>query len=233
MRAMILAAGLGTRMRPLTDHCPKPLLKVQGKTLIEYQIERLVAAGITEIVINHAYLGQQIEDYVGDGHRWQASVQYSAEPQGEPLETGGGIFKALPLVSPDHEPFLVVNGDIWIDLDYAQLVQTWQQNPQFKNDLIYLVMVNNPSHHPDGDFHLTHEHRLHVSGSDQYTFSGVSILHPELFRESTSGAFKLAPLFRQAMAQNKAAGYLYSGYWLDVGTPERLNELDQHLKNYE
>lgn len=229
MRAMILAAGLGTRMRPLTNTCPKPLLKVQGKPLIEYQVERLVSAGVTEIVINHAYLGQQIEAYLGNGEQLQAHIQYSAEPHDEPLETGGGIFKALPKLSPDGEPFLVVNGDIWIDLDYGQLVTTWQQQHQ-PEDLIHLVMVNNPPHNPNGDFQLTERGRLTESGSSKTTFSGVSLLHPKLFQSCQPGTFKLAPLFREAMAQNQASGQLYTGYWLDVGTPERLNELDKHIQ---
>lgn len=235
MRAMILAAGLGTRMRPLTDHCPKPMLKVKNKPLIEYQIERLAKAGVHDIVINHAYLGDQIEEYVGDGRRWQVKVQYSAEPLNQPLETGGGIFKALPKVSPDGEPFLVVNGDIWIDLDYDQLLSDWSEQQQTRlsgnqdNELIYLVMVNNPDHHPDGDFALTEEGLLKETGEKQYTFSGVSILNPELFNGCSEGAFKLAPLLRQAMKQNKGRGQHYPGYWLDVGTPQRLNELEQHI----
>ena len=225
MRAMILAAGLGTRMRPLTDSCPKPLLKVNGKPLIEYQIERLVEAGVKDIVINHAYLGDQIEAYVGDGAKWGAHVQYSAEPSSEPLETGGGIFNALEKVSPDGQAFLVVNGDIWIDLDYAELVEGHLKG------LVHLVMVNNPDHNPTGDFHLTENGQLLASGDQRSTFSGVSILNPELFNDCQAGAFKLAPLFRQAMEQHQASGQLYQGYWLDVGTPQRLNELEQHLKN--
>ena len=230
MRAMILAAGLGTRMRPLTDHCPKPLLKANGKALIEYQIERLVKAGIKEIVINHAYLGQQIEDFIGDGQQWGANICYSPEPDGEPLETGGGIFKAMNLVSPDGQPFLVVNGDIWIDLDYGQLITDWEKSEGHGQDLIHLVMVNNPSHNPSGDFHLTATGRLEENGSNKCTFSGVSVLTPDLFAGCKQGAFKLAPLFKDAMKQQRASGQHYSGYWLDVGTPARLNELEQHIQ---
>lgn len=224
MRAMILAAGLGTRMRPLTNHCPKPLLKVAGKPLIEHQIERLVKAGVKEIVVNHAYLGHQIEDFVDDGTKWGAHVQFSAEPADEPLETGGGIFKALSLVSPDGEPFVVVNGDIWIDLDYSTLVD------KNLDGLIHLVMVKNPEHNPSGDFQLDDQHNLHKDGENKFTFSGVSIIDPKLFVDCEAGAFKLAPLFKEAMDQQSASGELYNGYWLDVGTPERLNELESHLK---
>lgn len=230
MRAMILAAGLGTRMRPLTDNCPKPLLKANGKALIEYQIERLAKAGISHIVINHAYLGQQIEDFVSSGEKWGVNVSYSAEPAGEPLETGGGIFKALNQVSPDGQPFLVVNGDIWIDLDYGQLISDWEKSHSSHQDLIHLVMVENPEHNPNGDFALTETGRLVEKGTNKYTFSGVSVLNPELFDDCESGAFKLAPLFRTAMQKKRASGQRYSGFWLDVGTPERLNELEQHLQ---
>lgn len=222
MKAMILAAGLGTRMRPLTDHTPKPMLKVAGKPLIQYQIERLVDAGITEIVINHAYLGEQIETYLGDGAQFDCKITYS--PESEPLETGGGIFKALPLLGDD--PFLLVNGDVWIDMDYGLLSN--QNNIQ----LAHLVLVNNPEHNLNGDFHI-HKGEVGYKNSEEcFTFSGVSIIHPDLFNGCEAGVFKLAPLLKKAMDAKQVSGELYSGYWLDVGTPERLNQLEQHIQSH-
>lgn len=233
MRAMILAAGLGTRMRPLTNHTPKPMLKVAGMPLIEHQVRRLVAAGITDIVINHAYLGQQIEAYLKDGLDFNCRIQYSAEP--EPLETGGGIFKALPLLG--EAPFLLVNGDIWLDLDY-RLLMSQAVTASMENKLAHLVLVNNPEHNPDGDFYiadgLVSQNYLGQGNKDKYTFSGVSIIHPDLFVGCAAGVFKLAPLFKQAMDDAKVSGQLYSGYWLDVGTPERLASLETYIeKNIE
>jgi len=242
MRAMILAAGLGTRMRPLTDHCPKPLLTANGKALIDYQLERLAKVGVTDVVINHAYFGEQIEQHVGDGSRWQLNVQFSPEPANEPLETGGGIFQALPLLSPDGEPFLVVNGDVWIDLDYAELMSQQTRmaatlaHSALPFPLAHLVMVDNPTHNPQGDFVLGENGLLidqpqsdaHAGGL-ALTFSGISVLHPDLFKHSQAGAFKLAPLLRDAMAKGRVSGQHYSGYWLDVGTPQRLQALDRHL----
>lgn len=229
MRAMILAAGLGTRMRPLTNHTPKPMLKVAGVPLIEHQVRRLVAAGITDIVINHAYLGEQIEAYFKDGLDFNCRIQYSAEP--EPLETGGGIFKALPLLG--EAPFLLVNGDIWLDLDY-RLLMSQSVTAYTQNKLAHLVLVNNPEHNPDGDFYITDglvsENYLGQGNKNKYTFSGVSIIHPDLFVGCTSGVFKLAPLFKQAMGDSKVSGQLYSGYWLDVGTPERLASLETYIE---
>ena len=232
MRAMILAAGLGTRMRPLTNTTPKPMLKVAGKPLIEHQITRLVEAGITDIVINHAYLGEQIEQYFGDGANFGCSIQYSAES--EPLETGGGIFKALPLLGDD--PFLLVNGDIWLDMNYQSLTI----NPM--KGLAHLVLVNNPEHNEGGDFYLTDglvteeaNTSTDKNAGDKFTFSGVSILDPRLFKGCSAGVFKLAPLLKQAMhsepnAASQVTGELYQGYWLDVGTPERLSALEQHIQ---
>ena len=230
MRAMILAAGLGTRMRPLTNHTPKPMLKVAGKPLIEHQVNRLVAAGITDIVINHAYLGEQIEAYLKDGSQLGCRIQYSGES--EPLETGGGIFKALPMLGDD--PFLLVNGDIWLDMDYGALLDAPLKG------LAHLVLVNNPDHNPGGDFHLLNGHvgltdASEIETGDRFTFSGVSVLHPRLFDGCEAGVFKLAPLFKAAMTSTdqhefcQVSGQLYQGYWLDVGTPERLDALEKHL----
>lgn len=226
MRAMILAAGLGKRMRPLTDHTPKPMLKVAGVPLIEHQVRRLVKAGFSEIVINHAYLGEQIEAYLKDGSQFGCQIHYSAEEP--PLETGGGIFKALPLLG--EEPFLLVNGDIWLDLDYGALRQTRLTG------LAHLVLVDNPDHNPDGDFYLQVNHVStsilgQVGEVNKYTFSGVSIIDPKLFQACNPGVFKLAPLLTAAMDENKVTGQLYSGYWLDVGTPERLMALEKHIAN--
>lgn len=222
MKAMILAAGFGTRMRPLTDHTPKPMLKVAGKPLIEHQINRLVKAGITEIVINHAYLGEQIEAYLKDGSDFGCSIQYSAEET--PLETGGGIFKALPLLS--REPFLLVNGDVWCEFDYGHL-------SDFTLDgLAHLLMVPNPEFHPDGDFALEFGPKgglIKRGGAERFTFSGISILHPDLFNGCEAGVFKLAPLLTAAMDNGRVSGQLYSGPWIDVGTPQRLQDVGDLL----
>ena len=220
MKAMILAAGKGERMRPLTLHTPKPLIQAGSKRLIEYHLEALAKAGFTDIVINHAWLGQQIEGYLGDGAQYGVRIQYSAE--GEPLETGGGIFKALPLLG--DEPFLVVNGDIWTDYDFASLNQPL-------NGLAHLVMVDNPAHHPSGgDFYIK-DGVLHdaAAGADNLTFSGISVLHPELFAGCSAGAFKLAPLLRDAMAKGLVTGEHMNGRWIDVGTLERLAQVETLL----
>jgi N-acetyl-alpha-D-muramate 1-phosphate uridylyltransferase len=217
MRAMILAAGRGNRMRPLTDHTPKPLLPAGGKPLILHHIERLAAAGLRDIVINHAHLGDRIEAVLGDGADLGVSIRYSAEEQA--LETGGGIFKALPLLGSD--PFLVVNGDIWTDAPFAGLALG-------DGDLAHLVLVANPPHNPVGDFAL-HEGRVREDGGRKFTFSGVGLYSPALFAGCTAGAFPLAPLLRDGMAQGRVGGRLHRGHWYDIGTPERLAELDQML----
>lgn len=218
-RAMILAAGRGNRMRPLTDLTPKPLLCVGGKPLIQYHVERLVAAGVRELAINHAHLGGLIESALGDGARFGASIRYSPEGEGRALETGGGIFRALPLLGPG--PFLVVNADIWTDIDFADLgVAT--------DDLAHLVLVPNPAHHPAGDFALDGA-RVRTDGTPRYTFSGVGVYRPELFDGCVPGAFPLAPLLRLAMGSDRAGGRLHRGQWWDIGTPERLAQLDRRL----
>ena len=217
---MILAAGRGERMRPLTDHTPKPLLKVAGKPLIVWHIERLARAGICDLVINHAHLGQQIEDLLGDGAQWGVHIRYSREGEGRALDTGGGIFRALPLLG--GAPFLVVNADVWCDLDPRQLNLG-------ADDLVQLVMVDNPPQHPAGDFHLAGG-RLSATAEPRLTYSGIGIYHPELFDGCSAGAFPLAPLLRSAMTAGRAGGEHYRGRWTDVGTPQRLAELDRALR---
>ena len=220
MKAMILAAGKGERLRPLTLHTPKPLIRAGGVPLIEYHLRALAAAGFTEIVINHAWLGQQIEDHLGDGSRFGVSIQYSAE--GEPLETGGGIFKALPLLG--DQPFAVINGDIWTDYDFAGLRQPL-------TGLAHLVLVDNPAHHPNGDFYLQGAQVLDaLPGVDALTYSGIAVLSPGLFAGATPCAFKLAPLLRKAMADGQVTGERLQGHWVDVGTHERLAEVESLIK---
>ena len=216
MKAMILAAGKGERMRPLTLTTPKPLVRAGGVPLIEYHLRALAAAGFTEIVINHAWLGQQIEDYLGDGSRYGVSIQYS--PEGEPLETGGGIFRALPLLGDDA--FVVVNGDIWTDYDFSVLHQPIV-------GLAHLVLANNPAHHPNGDFQLIDgQVRDGQPDAATLTYSGIAVLHPQLFEGCSAGAFKLAPLLRAAMASGQVSGEHLNGQWVDVGTHERLAEAE-------
>ena len=219
MKAMILAAGKGERLRPLTLHTPKPLVPVAGVPLIEYHLRALAAAGICDVVINHAWLGQQIEDHLGDGARFGVQIRYSAEH--EPLETGGGIFRALPLLG--DEPFLLVNGDIWTDYSFAKL-------PRSLDGLAHLVLVDNPAHHPQGDFVLAAgQVRDGEATGERLTYSGLAVLHPRLFGSSQPGAFKLAPLLRQAMAAGQVSGEHYGGRWVDVGTHARLAEVEQLL----
>ncbi|MBC3957832.1 N-acetylmuramate alpha-1-phosphate uridylyltransferase MurU [Pseudomonas triticifolii] len=219
MKAMILAAGKGERMRPLTLHTPKPLVRAGGVPLIEYHLNALREAGFHDLVINHAWLGQQIEDYLGDGQRLGLDIRYS--PEGEPLETGGGIFRALPLLG--DEPFVVVNGDIWTDYDFAAL-----RTPLA--GLAHLVLIDNPAHHPSGDFSLVDgQVRDDDSVGARLTYSGIAILHPRLFAGCEAGAFKLAPLLRDAMREGKVTGEHFKGRWVDVGTHERLAEVEQLL----
>lgn len=221
MKAMILAAGRGERMRPLTDHTPKPLLKVGGKPLIVWHLERLAKAGFKEVVINHAHLGEQIEQALGDGSQWAMQVQYS--PEKTALETAGGIANALPLLGA--EPFLVVNGDTFTEIDFGVLKHALQANHH-----AHLVLVNNPPQHPNGDFAIEAD-RLKNTGEKMLTFSGVGVYHPDLFASVTRGEpAKLAPLLRQAIAENQATAEYYQGVWHDVGTPERLNMLNEELK---
>lgn len=223
-KAMILAAGRGERMRPLTDATPKPLLSVAGKPLIVWHIERLASAGYTDLVINHAHLGQQIEATLGDGRHWGVSIRYSPEGEGRALETGGGIHNALPLLG--DEPFLVVNGDVFTDLDFATL-----RLPD--RCLSYLVLVDNPQHHPEGDFHLSGMRvRNTADKTGLLTYSGIGVYRKELFEHCRPGAFPLAPLLREAMGDDKVCGTHYKGHWIDVGTLERYQLLNENIALY-
>lgn len=220
MKAMILAAGRGERMRPLTDHTPKPLLQVGGKPLIVWHLERLASAGFKDVVINHAHLGAQIEAALGDGQRWGVSIQYS--PEKTALETAGGIANAMHLLG--EGPFLVVNGDIFTDIDFSALKI---QSP----NLAHLVMVDNPPQHPHGDFAL-HDGYLQPDGETRFTFSGVGVYHPNLFDSIVPGQpAKLAPLLKNAMSRRLVTGVHHCGQWHDIGTPERLHMLDSQLLN--
>ena len=229
MKAMILAAGRGERMRPLTDHTPKPLLMVGDDPLIIWHIKRLQKAGFNQIVINHAWLGAQIEQTLGDGAQWNVSIQYSPELQGG-LETAGGIATALPLLG--DKPFLVVNGDIFTDVDFSTLKQ--QANLLIENHLLaHLILTAfNPDHHPKGDFALTEDgFALAQTGSEQtprFTFSGVGVYHPKLFEQTPAHEkAKLAPLLRQAMQNHLVTAEKHHGLWLDVGTTERLAKANE------
>lgn len=215
---MILAAGRGERMRPLTDKLPKPLLKVGGVSLIERLIRALVSAGLGDILVNHAHLGQHILETLGDGRRYGANIVYSHESEGG-LETGGGIFRALDLLS---DPFLVVNGDILTDYPFDRLSGAMP-------GLAHIVLVNNPPHHPQGDFHLMGD-RVTTQGPHKLTFSGIGVYRKALFRDCSPGKFPLAPVLRAAMAAGEVTGEHYGGRWWDIGTPERLAQLDEQCR---
>ncbi len=222
MKAMILAAGRGERMRPLTDRLPKPLLAVRGQPMIERIISALAAAGIRDLVINHAHLGALIESALGNGSRLGVCIAYSSE--GEALETAGGIARALPLLG--DAPFLTVNGDLLCDFDFSRL-----NGDILGGDLAHLVLVPNPPHHRNGDFVLA-DGRLATQGDAalRYTFSGIGLYRPELFAGVTAGQkAQLAPLLRAAMDAGRVSGELHRGQWHDVGTPERLAELNAQL----
>ena len=224
MLAMILAAGRGERMRPLTDGTPKPLLQAGGKPLIVWHIERLVRAGITDLVINHAHLGTQIEQALGDGSSFGAMIRYSDE--GTALETAGGIAFALDMLGDD--PFAVVNGDIYCDYNFAHLPKLAAQM-QRNQDTIHLVLVDNPEHHPAGDFGL--QGTRVTDAAPKFTFSGIGLYKPQLFSGISRGTkAPLAPLLREQIALGKASGEHHDGIWVDVGTPQRLDELDKQLR---
>lgn len=230
MKAMILAAGRGERMLPLTLTTPKPLLSAGGKPLIEHHLERLHRAGFREVVINHAWLGEQIEYTLGNGERFGLSLHYSRE--GEPLETAGGIIRALPLlISHGNDWFVVINGDIWADFDLTRL-QPAAFDEQLAVDAV-LVMADNPTHHRRGDFCLNDNGMLseECAGKEgeKLTFTGISLLHRRLFDGLNDQAGKLGPVLRAAMGKGRVAGLHHSGLWVDVGTPERLRALDQQL----
>jgi len=223
LKAMILAAGRGERMRPLTDHTPKPLLEVGGKSLIVWHIERLVYAGFTELVINHAHLGKQIESALGNGNRFGATIHYSDE--GTALETAGGIAFALHLLGA--QPFAVVNGDIWCDYDFARLPQL-ATTLSTRGDMAHLVLVDNPPQHSYGDFGFR-DGRV-TDAAPKLTFSGIGIYQPELFMDIPRGSkAPLAPLLRDRIASGKVSGEHHTGLWFDVGTPQRLAELDRQI----
>lgn len=229
--ALIFAAGLGERMRPLTDHMPKPLLPVGGKPLIVWHLEKLAAAGVHYVVINTSHLAEQFPDTLGDGSRWGLRIRYAYEGS-TPLETGGGMLNALPLLG--HEPFLVVSGDVWCDADFATL-------PAEPEGLAHLLMADNPAHHPNGDFRLDEQGRLHDDGGPQLTYSGIGVFRRELLDDwsrvvgDMPGAdakpprFKLRPLLETAMACGRVAGSHHRGAWTDVGTPTRLAQLESAL----
>jgi len=216
MKAMILAAGRGERMRPYTDTLPKPLLKIGGKYLIEYHLLALQNAGIKDVVINHAYRGAQIEEALGSGQRFGMQIEYSAEGEAG-LETGGGIYKALPLLG--DQPFIVVNGDVWTDYPFANL-------PQHPPELAHLVLVENPEFHSEGDFSLADGY-VSESGPIRLTYSGIAVYQPAFFANSQPGCYSVTPMLREAMAKRHVSGEYYDGQWVDVGTPERLDELDK------
>lgn len=216
--AMILAAGKGERMRPLTEELPKPLLPAGGKPLLQYHLEGLARAGVERIIINHARLGEMIENTFGDGRAFGVEIMYSAEGD-EPLETGGGIKNALPLLGADA--FIAVNADVWSDYDFRQL-------PAAPAGLAHLVLVPNPEHNPEGDFVLEHG-KITIAGGPRFTFSGIGVYTPELFAGCNETVFSLAPVLRSAAGRGEVSGEIYHGRWLDIGTPDRLRRLQASL----
>ncbi|MFN4317610.1 N-acetylmuramate alpha-1-phosphate uridylyltransferase MurU [Acinetobacter parvus] len=225
MKAMILAAGLGNRMRPLTLHTPKPLLEVGGKPLIVWHIEKLQKIGVTEIVINTAWLGEKLANALGDGSQFGVKILWSHE--GEGLETAGGIINALPLLG--DEPFILVNGDVWTTMDFASLLDV-----QLGEQQAHLVLVENPPQHLKGDFILSNGLAYTFEQEqlgEALTYSGIAVLHPRMFVGLENGKRPLAPLLKQAMQQQQVSAEKLQGIWVDVGTPERLEQLDQYIKH--
>ena len=232
MRALIFAAGLGERMRPLTDATPKPLLQVAGKPLIAWHLEKLAAIGVDEVVVNTSWLAEQFPEALGDGSRWGLRIHYSYEGT-TPLETGGGMCNALRWLGDD--PFVAVNGDIWCDADFASLLK----EPRGE---AHLLLVDNPAHNPRGDFMLGDDSHVHSDGETRLTFSGIGVYRASLFADwrnvigTVAGVerepprFKLAPLLRAAMGRGVVTGAYHRGRWTDVGTPERLHQLDTELR---
>ncbi len=221
---MLLAAGRGERMGELTLKTPKPLLPVHGKPLLWHHLNRLSHAGFKEVVINTSYLGEQIQNYVGDGARWNLQVKCTCEP--ERLETAGGILNALPLLG--KQPFLVINGDVWTDYPIEQI-------PRSIPGLAHLILVDNPLHHPEGDFAFSGNEgvttgKVLPEGKNKLTFSGLSVLSPDLFNTCKPGPQPLAPLLRSAMNKSLVTGEHYQGVWIDVGTPERLQQVAPLVK---
>jgi len=215
MRAMILAAGRGERMRPLTDDTPKPLLMAGSKRLIEFHLMNLANAGFRDIVINVAWLGQLIIDTIGNGENYNLNITYSNEKD-QALETGGGIYNALPLLG--EEPFLVINGDVWTDYPFEKLYDFSLQ------DKAHLVLVKNPEHNLDGDFSISGD-RLNENESEKFTYSGIGVYSADFFSHKNNGKYPLAPMIRQYISENKISGELYNGNWMDIGTQQRLNDL--------
>lgn len=223
MKALVLAAGRGERMRPLTDTVPKPLLPVAGRPLIAYHLEALARAGVRDVVVNLAWLGERLRAALGDGARYGVRIRYSDEGT-EALETGGGIFHALPLLGPGA--FFIVNGDTWTDFDFRQLTL----DPEVDGGaLARLVLVKNPAHHPQGDFGLVGDVVVERA-TERLTYAGIGIMRPELFAGSQGGKFPLRPLLERAIAAGSLRGELYRGEWWDVGSPERLHALDVRLR---
>jgi len=228
--AMIFAAGRGERMRPLTDTCPKPLLEVGGKPLIVWQLERLARAGFETIVINHAWLGERIEAALGDGSRWGVRIAYSAE--GAALETAGGIAQALPLLEEDGAPavFAAVSGDVYCDFDYERLAAPAARLAATEDPGMHLVMVPNPSFHPEGDFALV-DGILSLDGSPRYTFGNIGLYDTRMFRGLAPGERRaLRPYYRETLAAGRASGEVFDGLWENVGTPVQLDALDRRLR---
>ncbi|NRA53628.1 MAG: nucleotidyltransferase family protein [Gammaproteobacteria bacterium] len=220
MRAMILAAGRGERMRPLTDNMPKPLIPVNGKPLIEYHLEKLAVAGVTDVVINHAWLGQMLVEQLGDGRRWGLNIHFSNEADAA-LETAGGIANALPLLG--DAPFWVINGDVWTDFDFSSLPQQLSEHK-----LAHLLLTANPEHHPSGDFGLV-DGEVRADDKTKYTYSGIGLYHPSLFSGIGQQPTPLGPLLRQKIAKNQISGQLLMAQWADIGTPQRLALLESQL----
>ncbi|MFE8070592.1 nucleotidyltransferase family protein [Marinobacteraceae bacterium S3BR75-40.1] len=220
MKAMILAAGKGERMRPLTLTTPKPLLQAGGKALIDYHLERLARAGFQDLVINHAWLGEQVEQHVETHTPAGLGIQYSRE--GEPLETAGGLRKALPLLTEGGDWFALVNGDVWTDFDFARLT------PPASGDAL-LVLIDNPSHNQQGDFGLAADGRVTVAGDTHYTYAGIALIHRHLIEAAPPTEDRLGPILKAAAAEGRVWGLIHPGAWIDVGTPDRLQALDRQL----
>jgi MurNAc alpha-1-phosphate uridylyltransferase len=219
VKTVVLAAGKGERLRPLTETTPKPLIEVRGKPLIVHHLERLRDAGFTQLHINTSWLAEKLQTALGDGSRYGVHIHYSYEGP-EPLETGGGLFHMLPALG--REPFLVVNGDVFTDFPFETLKHSLK--PEF---LAHLVMVPNPVHHPEGDFHLSPAGHLRLGGEPKLTYSGIGVYRADLFKGCDAGKFPLLPLLKQAMAQEALSGVHYAGSWSDVGTPKSLAKLDK------
>lgn len=226
VKAMILAAGRGKRLRPITDSIPKPLVPVCGKSLIEYHLEKLAKAGVQEVVINHAWLGQKIEQQLGDGSQWGLNIQYSQEPEGG-LETAGGIINALPLLGA--KPFIVINGDVYCDFDFEPLVKQAEVMASQAEIQAHLLMVPKAAHTPKGDFGL--DENTKVLSEGPFTFAGLSILDPALFAGMKVDFIGLAPILRDAMQKGLVTGRVEKGLWSDVGTLERLQQTEELIKS--